>query len=429
MDVKADRETVTRAMRDEGVPDTIIEQVCALLRGGFEAAASEAATQASEARGAWKAITGEAYGTQKAQNWRPALEIEAPSDADIARAEDLLTQAQDRVTHLMELAGRVRAALPPERLADLQKQAADQASAAQEELRAEREAQQAAEALAELTARASAPETLTCPCCGASLAFEDRVLVESSETAIARPTEEELQAAKRRDQAARQALAEARARVTAAAGAARALETAVTVTQAERDEAATLDEARRAVDLQKSAYARLLQARTLHEQADMRAQKALAAHEAVLGWLKVKELCSPSGLPATLLARALDPFNALLRAYADAAGFAPAQVERDLSLTYAGRPYALCSESEQWRADTLFAMAVARLSGAKVVLLDRFDVLHPDDRGQVLDWLTDQSTGMQTVILAGTLAKRPEADDLLDVLWLGDAQSAQKEAA
>lgn len=430
MDVKADRETVTRFMQDNEVPDSIIEKAMPLLRGGFDAAVTDARCQASEARGAWKAITGEAYGTQKAATWRPLIEGEAPTDEQVAKAEGHIAAANQRVEQLVELAGLVRAALPEARRADLEAQAADRDAAVQEELRAEREAEDAAAALADISAKARAPETLTCPCCSASLALENRALVESSGAAIARPTEEELQAAKRRDHAARQALAEARGRVTAAVGAERALETATTVTQAQRDEAATLEDARHVLGLHQSAHASLLQARALHEQADMLAAKALEAHTQVLGWLKVQELCSPSGIPAILIARALDPFNDMLRAYAADAGFAPAQVERDLSLTYAGRPYALCSESEQWRADALFAIVVARLSGAKVVLLDRFDVLQPDDRGRVLDWLTDpEATKLDTVIIAGTLSKRPEADELLDVLWMGDAPVAQKAAA
>lgn len=429
MDVKADRETVTRVMQDNEVPDAIIEKAMPLLRGGFDAAVTDARSQASEARGAWKAITGEAYGTQKAATWRPLVEGEAPTDEQVAKVEGHIAAANQRVEQLVELAWLVRAALPEARRAALQEQAADRDAAVQDELRAERDVEEAAVALADISARARAPETLTCPCCSASLAFENRALVESS-GAVDRPTEEAVQEAKRRDHAARQALAEARGRVTAAVGAERALETATTVTQEQRDEAATLEDARHVLGLHQSAHASLLQARVLHEQADMLANKALAAHQQVIGWLKVQELCSPSGIPAILIARALDPFNDLLRAYAADAGFAPAQVERDLSLTYAGRPYALCSESEQWRADTLFAIVVARLSGAKAVLLDRFDVLQPDDRGQVLDWLTDTTANMMdTVILAGTLGKRPEADELLDVLWMDDAPVAQKAAA
>lgn len=429
MDVKADRETVTRVMQDNEVPDSIIEKAMPLLRGGFDAAVTDARGQASEARGAWKAITGEAYGTQKAATWRPLVEGEVPTDEQVAKAEGHIAAANQRVEQLVELAGLVRAALPEARRAALEEQAADCDVAVQEELRAELEVEEAAVALADISARARAPETLTCPCCSASLAFENRALVESS-GAVDRPSEEAVQEAKRRDHAARQALAEARGRVTAAVGAELALETATTVTQEQRDEAATLEDARHVLGLHQSAHASLLQARVLHEQADMLAAKALEAHTQVLGWLKVQELCSPSGIPAILIARALDPFNDMLRAYAADAGFAPAQVERDLSLTYAGRPYALCSESEQWRADALFAVVVARLSGAKTILLDRFDVLQPDDRGQVLDWLTDPAgTMMDTVIVAGTLAKRPQADELLDVLWMGDAPMAQKAAA
>lgn len=432
MDVKADRETVVQSMSDHNVPATVIEKALPLLRSGFDAAVTDARAQASEARGAWKAITGEAYGTSKGATWRPAVEGERPTDEALEKAQSIVNKAQLRVMELVELAGMVRAALPAARLAELEEQANDYAEAIQAEATATAEADAAGAELAELNRLARMPDTLTCPCCSAALAFENRQLVQASE-ALAKPSEEVLQAAKTRDMEARQKLTEAHGRVTGAAGAARALETATTVTEAQRNEAAGLEEARHILGLHQHAHAALLQSQAMHDQATALEEKARNAHEHAIGWVKVQELCSPGGIPAILIARALDPFNNMLAAYAIDAGFGQAKVERDLSITYAGRPYALCSESEQWRADALFGAVIARMSGAKVLLLDRFDVLQPSDRGDVLDWVIDGlivSGSIDTVIIAATLAKKPEADDMMNVLWLGDeAKPAQQVAA
>lgn len=41
----------------------------------------------------------------------------------------------------------------------------------------------------------------------------------------------------------------------------------------------------------------------------------------------------------------------------------------------------------KWRADTPLAIAIARLSGISLVLLDRFDALQPSARPQALKLL------------------------------------------
>lgn len=430
MDVKADRETVVKIMQDHEVPESIIEKVLPMLRGGFDSAVGEARNKASESRGAWKAITGETYGTQKAATWAPETPGEAPTDGEITAAEAAIETARARVDHLVEVAGKVRAALPEDHRAALEAEAAKAEQAEADIARAELALERASDHLAELQKRAYAPATLTCPCCEAELVLKDAQLVAAEDgTAESRPSQDEIQQAKTAEQVARTSLAEARGAYTAAVGARRSLQTATTVTDAERAEAEKLEEARRGLALHQGAHATLLQARHHAEQARSLEVRAKAEHLLVKGWMQVQELCSPGGIPAVLVARALDPFNAMLRGQAALAGFQPAQVERDLSLTYAGRAYALCSESEQWRADALFAAAIAKLSGAKILLLDRFDVLHPKDRGQVLDWAIDELSQMGTVVLAGTLSKAPDAEECLDVLWLEGSASLEKAAA
>ena len=144
----------------------------------------------------------------------------------------------------------------------------------------------------------------------------------------------------------------------------------------------------------------------------------------VAAWVAAEEQLSPEGIPATLLSRALDPVNDALAQQAEAAGFRNARIERDLSLSYTERAYALTSESERWRADALFSVVAAIVSGYRIVTLDRFDVLDPESRGEVIDWLLDLTTAgtLETVLLTGTLKAKPDLGEGIDVIWLGETK-------
>ncbi len=429
MDVKSDRETVVRILRDNEVPDNIIDSVLPMLRGGFDSAVSDSRAKASEARGAWKAITGENYGSQKAATWKPTLDGEAPSRDEIEQAEESVGNARDKVDALTMLAGKVRSALSEERFEALQHEAADE-SAAQSAFEVAQTA--LAQATASLNAlQSNGADELSCPCCGEPLYLVDGALMMGKGKAAKKPTAAAMRQAEEALQSAKLELDQARGRQMKAAGAKRSLETATTATAEERAQVEGLDEARHVLNLHQQALARLLETQAAADRAAGLEQRAKAEHMRVVGWTTVQGLCEPSGIPAILLARALDPFNAALREQAINAGFAPAQVERDLSLTYAGRAYGLCSESEQWRADALFATVVATVSQGRAIALDRFDVLQPADRGHVLDWLENMidSDTLNTVVLAGTLKAKPDLGEGIDVLWLSDRAVAQQAAA
>jgi len=92
------------------------------------------------------------------------------------------------------------------------------------------------------------------------------------------------------------------------------------------------------------------------------------------------------------------------------------------------RPYDLACESEQWRADAILAAAIAKLSGLRLLLLDRFDVLEPDSRCALFDWLIGMRDDFDTVVVAGTLKAPPSfaPEDGVQVAWLGTANNAQE---
>ncbi|MCY1435553.1 hypothetical protein D9M71_516520 [compost metagenome] len=138
--------------------------------------------------------------------------------------------------------------------------------------------------------------------------------------------------------------------------------------------------------------------------------KAKAAHEEVVAWTALADALSPSGIPAEILADAIGPVNALLGKLSATVGWLPVQISADIDITFGGRLYGLLSESERWRCDTTTALAIAILSGLKLALLDRLDVLDLPSRIQAVKLLrvVTGDGSLDTVVIAGTL-KEPMA--------------------
>ena len=150
------------------------------------------------------------------------------------------------------------------------------------------------------------------------------------------------------------------------------------------------------------------EARVQASKVDELTAKATTAHEQVKAWNAAGDALAPDGIPGELLADALAPVNQSIAVLSGMCGWNKAVVEADMSITYGGRLYGLCSESEKWRADALIALAIAQISGLRMVLLDRFDVLDSESRLQLLKMLIKLGNleTMDTMIIAGTM-KQP----------------------
>lgn len=428
--VRVDREVVAEQLREGGVSDAAIERILPMLREGFPEAAKQARDKAAAKRSEWKGITGENHGSQKALNWSPRVDGVQPTDAELDDVRSAIIRSEERVIELAAAAGRAKGGVAPERRVELESQAddLDGARAAQDAKQtAYEEASQAVAAL-ELAARGHTSPVHDCPSCGARLAVASdcTLTVATGEAQTPARTAKELRAAKSATETAYTALQQARARVTSANAARAALDSLPGPPSADDLAApAELEEERRRQDVHRRTLSVLETNARANSQAAELAERAREAHEALESWVKAETLLGPDGIPATLLARALDPINDALSAEAARAGWRPAQIGRDLTMLYAGRPYARCSESEQWRADALFAVVIAVMSDCRLISLDRFDVLDVKERGQVIDWLyglTEQA--IETVIVTGTLKAAPALGDGIDVVWLGPKDEA-----
>lgn len=415
-----------------------VERVVPLLRAGFEAASKEAKDKATSAKGAWRAVTGETYGAVKAVSWRAASPAFDPKA--FAAAQAALTSADGAVAAAQRALGALQAEKKAhdEQLArvDGLKESAGKLERIRTKLaKDEEDAKTWGLEVARLRALAGAG-----PRVGLVHDLAERVayyldFCEPSEThpedsksrAVLDVYEKEhgkLGAAGDKDAAAKlpQAVKSVELYASAVTNGKRDLAFAERAAEDLKTIAASTWSAAPltlagdqlvAAQMQKSeANTKLETLRTAKNAADGAAKKttdAAAHHADVAAWDAIGDALSPDGIPADLLAEAIKPINDRLEQSAADAEWLQAVITDDMRVTGNGRPYALLSESEKWRVDAMVAEAIAHLSHAGVLVLDRFDVLDPVGRNDLFAWLDVLATNgeIDSAIVFGTLKALP----------------------
>ena len=182
-----------------------------------------------------------------------------------------------------------------------------------------------------------------------------------------------------------------------------------------------------------ATLAQMFEANRLAQLADENTKKAAQAHADVMAWLAIADALAPDGIPAEMLADAIDPINASLRGHAMAAEWAETLISSDMDILAAGRPYALLSESEKWRADAMIGAAIAELSGLRMLVLDRFDVLDAKGREDLIYWLDAMAAEglLDTALVFGTMKALPAGlPETITPVWIeGGVVGEMREAA
>jgi hypothetical protein len=427
---KASTGEVSKRLTARGADSAKIEAVLPLLRVGFPEAEKDAKGRAMEAKGAWRAVTGETYGEKRAETWK--AEKPAVAEQDLLQAEHDLDVVDGEITQANQAVGELQARWNAQqgraqKIAQLE-EAAGKLERIRTKLAADESDLAAAQAKVDrLSDSKLSQDALPCPCCNAMLVVRDGQLVEAGP--LAHGTEDDLAAlpelTKARDMMQR-AVDNDRQALKAAEDA----EAQLTALEEETGEPVTevqLEQARQRVTVLNESRKQLAQKLDEHRaaqraaaEADDKTAKAAKHHADVQAWTLIAEAMAPDGIPGELLSDALRPVNDLLHSLAQRANWARMQLSRDMDITADGRLYGLLSESEQWRADCLLALALANLSGLKLALLDRFDVLDLRGRGELLDLLYDLADAgeVDTVAVFGTLKAAPPSDDLMESYWV-----------
>jgi hypothetical protein len=431
MGLSAGSAVVRERLAARGCDAAKIEAVLPVLRAGFADASAYAKKKATEAKGAWRALTGETYGEKKAATWKAAKpQYDA---AELAKARVALAAVEQQIdevtTQLGDMQGRARAAQEQQAKLNGLKQQASQYARIQDKLNRdtkERDDWRAkVEEASALSGAAPAEKPLTCPHCsglvlhrpnmiGAELQPYEQPKTTRDPEAPARLAEYEKALG-----VMERSVANGQRDLESADAAARALRE---IEDADGSTAAPTAEEIEALQARKSALQhdkknfemgiRLAEeAERAAAAADKKTGDAAAHHADVLAWDMLGDALAPDGIPGEMLAEALTPINGRLVQSAVDAQWPTVRISADMAITSNGRAYSLLSESERWRADAMIAEAVAHLSGIKLLVLDRFDVLDNQGRIDLLEWLDVLATSgeIDTALIFGTLKALPAA--------------------
>lgn len=468
---------VAKRLADRGVNPDLIERVKPLLLSGFPAAADQAKSFASEARGAWQQITGERYGSDKADGWEPEMPPVDVSEDELTEARRALEQLQQDMNEATETLGAHKSAAQQaeqvagrikdlQELAELKQRRADKLSRDQADLahwqKQLAEAQEATaggkQGLIHDLARAltlfeevieksdghtseGKPMTpwFTTQAADAMVSVMERYRAEhGSPDAVAEPgliqrlpefqkiVESLIRTVANSERDLKQS-------TDAEASLAELKQSVPEVPPADAIENAEqlISELRRQRDALQAKVGALEDALAVVHGRDQSISEAATQHQKVEAWSAIAEALSPTGIPAEILAAALSPVNDLLRELSAVAGWKEARINGDIEITYGERLYGLLSESEKWRVDALLAVTIAKLSGLAFVTLDRFDVLEPAARPQALKLLMNGTrTGiLDQAVMAGTMkepmAKVPAG---IQAVWIADGVLTDQEA-
>lgn len=449
---KTSADDVQKRLLDRGADPKKIDAVLPLLRSGFPAAHKEAAGKATEAKGAWRAITGETYGAKKAEGWTAP---NAPNAPDIPDGDGItkLRAEIDRLDADLEAESRALGAANHAREQAAQheakaagwRQQAGQIERLTLKLEADTKSRDDIKATVEDARRhAQAKKSQPCPECGAALIVgSDGKIVHF----VREPGDDTgAEAAER--------LAEYERSLTMAENAVKNTERDLDAAKAAQASLYELEQSRSPLPKEEDLEARrtliadikdrrtAVQKKIADAEAASRAQAeaerktadAGRHHADVVAWDLIAAALAPDGIPGELLAQALDPINKLLAQSAADTGWLPVTIDADMAIRYGTRPIALCSESEVWRIDAMLTAAIAVLSGLKLALLDRFDVLDIPARRQAIDWFDTMAEAgeIHTLIVGATLKQAPTGlSNNFDAFWIegGALQVQLAEAA
>lgn len=454
--------TVKQQLIDRECSEKKVEAVLPMLRSGFPAACDFAKEKAKESKGAWKGVTGETWGSDKGDGW----EAEVPEyDAKrLATVTEQLTTVDTRIEEHSKTVGSLTAkreayvkhtsaaesnATKAKELTRLEEKLAFDEGAFAKAEQALLEAQQRAgtaprEGLVHALARGvdyllafmdvdgQSDEERDARDALAAYEKQHGKLDQTGGDAEARASLPALMQA--RDLMAR-SVANDKKLMDEAKAAAAALELSADVEKVTDEDVAGAQRSLDAARAQRGTLtAELDQLRKQKLAADTAAEttkKAAQHHSDIAEWLKIADQLAPDGIPGEMLANALKPINANLEQHAQSTTWPAVTIESDMTIRYGKRLYALCSESERWRADAMIAVAIASLSGLKFVLLDRMDVLQISARGDLLAWLDELAEfgDIDTAIAFGTLKQLPSGlADTTRAHWIESGTLSTTEA-
>lgn len=355
---------------------------------GWPAAHTQAKETGARLKGQWEAVTGENYGSKKADNftpndWEPEL---AGSSEEALQAA--VTDARDTLDSMIAVAAVDDA--ERERLQELADAlpARDQAL---EDVKATFDQANKAKADAEdALSKLRNPDAVRlheCPHCKGSLSVIGGNVVAG--TPVAPEESEAWNAANGTLSHARQSVQDTTNQLQAATRL--CIEASAAAEQLEK-----LSNGNASND-QVNAARQSLQLAQCRLAAFTKKTRADRLQSSILQNISIASALDTSGVRQEVVSEKINTFLIeSVNHLADLAGWSSVEIAADMSLSYGGRSWAVLSESERYRVRSLFQVAVAVRESAAAVVLDAADILDKAGRNGLMSLLL--STGIPSIV-------------------------------
>ena len=394
-----------------GLPVAVLDQLWALIETqGWDNAHSQIKEKGARLKGQWQEVTGEQYGSKKAESWLPdgwEQELMGQSEATL---KALTTDARDALEATIATVAvdgnrheelRALVALLPGRKIDAL--AAENATVDPAMKHQLTECEGFISGMAEKrdvlkqnlknlpTAEQAAGQP--CPECGTVLTVTGGVLLLAAQTP---------QADLDLRQTAINALTEQIAGVNDAISThmAQAAQLKQQISRVAADKTALAIEAKRLVTESQQAEAEMNKApagttgnggdtetfRNALALAESRLKafvgknNADRLHTSISQNAELIAKIAPEGIRGDVLAKALKGFNERTAPICKASGWPTVGLDNDFAAEYGGTPYLLLSESAKFRVRTVLALVMAQMDGSEAVIVDAADILDKTGR-------------------------------------------------
>ena len=140
-----------------------------------------------------------------------------------------------------------------------------------------------------------------------------------------------------------------------------------------------------------------------------------AAEQEVIIYDALQKALAPDGIPSQMIAEALDGINELLEEAASY--FFPGRylhLTGELGIVLQNSPYITLSKSAKYRVGIAFQYALARLTGARILLIDEADILDDDRQDDLIKFLLAKVADFDQIMVFMTCTEPP------DFVWDGN---------
>jgi len=437
--LRSDGEEVKQKLLDRGCDPGKVEQVLPFLRSSFDSAGKHAEENVKQARANWKAITGETYGSLKAENWKATVpEVDEAKkrelEADLEFTEKELEQANQKLGAAQAEANGSKA-----RNSEIVRlrETAEKVDRIRTKLDNDRQQVAMWTVKVEDTRRlamGSKPGAVSCACpsCSTELIFDGKKLIErggdlhgDEDSSVKLPEYENTLKMLRnavvngeRDLAAAMAASEQLAMIESKDNAAVPAEDI----DALNKRVAILKESRKQFTIDLEAINKNAR---LAADATEKTKKAARHHASLQDWDKIASALAPDGILGEMLGAALKPINDRIAVSVQRLNF-PGNVRISDDMTIMEddeKLYAFASKATKFLIDSVIAEAVSYVSGIRFFMVDEFDLLDLPSRSNYLGWLIDlaENKEIDTAIIFGTLKQPPtNLPPVISVHWLQD---------